>query len=214
MLGSFSAHKSIGIGEERRFCRSVRFRTDFPSELAGIIHPYEFQQSIKNINRARRPSFILRFASLIFIICMVIGFAVTIVGLALINNTDRTVWIVLTAIGIAVSVISIILSVCIAFNSYSSRTDQVIEAVNAESLKYITRRPIPLSWRLKVDTFLNRTYQYNHIIQGHETFYSLIIDIGKKIDGQNRNDDISNFIRNIQEPTSYIGQQQTHLANF
>ncbi|CAF1105259.1 unnamed protein product [Adineta ricciae] len=202
MFEPFSVQKSIRIGEEKRFCRSVRFREDFPSELNGIVHPYEFHESIKNINRARRSSLLQIFANLILIICFIIGIAITIVGFALINNTDRTLWIVLIVIGAVVSVISIVVSSCLALGICSPHSNRLVEAIGSESMKYITRRPIPMKWRLQIDSIANQSYQYNPFVRGSNIYYSLAIDIGKKMDRE---------VRKIYEPTSYLGQQ-SHLS--
>jgi hypothetical protein len=113
--------------------------------------PYEYRQSIKNINRARRKPLGQKIINLIFLLCLVVGVAVTIVGLVLINNTSSAVWIALTVIGIGVSVLSLILSGCVLLNPFSSPADRLSSAVYAESSKYMTRRPIPTRWQLSLD---------------------------------------------------------------
>lgn len=157
------------------FCRSSQFPTEYPSGLAGVIDPYEFRQSIQNINRARRKPFGHKIISCVFLLCLVIGVAVTIAGLVLINNTSIAVWITLTAIGIVVSVLSLILSGCLMINPLSSPGDRLSSAVYAESLKYITRRPIASRWQLSLDWMTAGNSQFGYLGNGYGLTYTVSI---------------------------------------
>ena len=134
-------------------CRDREFISDFPYELAGAIHSDEFQQSIANINNARRKTLFEKIALVCPLLCSIIGLAILIVGLCLISLQSSVPWIVLDSVGVAVIVatgcIGLLVSICVTLTVVHRMED----AIAAESMRYSTRLPIPTRWRLNAYHF-------------------------------------------------------------
>ncbi len=72
--------------------------------MIGIIHPYEFQQSIDNINRARKAPLGVRILRYSLLLCLLIGLIIFIVGVSLVGLSNKTISIVLMNTGGGISV--------------------------------------------------------------------------------------------------------------
>ncbi|UJR11537.1 hypothetical protein I4U23_015717 [Adineta vaga] len=206
MLGSFVPLNTVTIHEHFRCCRSKQFDLDFPAELSGTIHPAEFYQSINNINYARKRTFSEKILFFLFTIVPLVGFISFIVpGLVLIAYASRPVWITLIAIGGAMLILLICPGTCINVWISKSRLSRLKYAVEAESINYLVKRPIPSRWRL--DSYIYRTPNARG---GSTTYivYSLKIEIGQKISSGPRGDALKPQW-NLLEPISSIGPQQS-----
>jgi len=146
--------------------------------LTRIIHPQEFYQSIDNINYARRRTFGEKIVYSILGLCFLLGLIIFIVGLALIAVPTKAVWIALIAGGGGISIVSLCIGVFVIFWINRLRTFRLNEAINAESMKYSTKLPIPTNWRLNVHTYtstLIRNGNSVHTVHGEIYFVSNII---------------------------------------
>jgi hypothetical protein len=78
-----------------------------------------------------------------------IGFVIFIVGVSLVWLSNRTVWIVSMSTGGGIFIAAQIF-MFIYFWLIPPNYRRFTDAVNAESMKYSTRIPIPTRWRLSV----------------------------------------------------------------
>ncbi|UJR32719.1 hypothetical protein I4U23_020178 [Adineta vaga] len=201
MLAPLAVQKTVVISQKPKFFGSVEFPTDLPPELTEIIDPYEFQQSIENINHAFRKTAVELIIKIIFLLGILIGVALTIIGPLIASKTEFAVWISILIVGLVLPLICIFFKVCVFCFTDRARMEKVKMVINAESMKYSTRRPIPTIWRLDLETF--------HIssTDGGTTriVYYIIIDIGKRQGNEIRHG-TSNRMPNLHEPVSYMGE--------
>ena len=139
------------MGAHLRFigwCKFREFNSDFPEELAGIMHPDEFQQSIANINDARYMTLNEKMVFFALFSCLVIGIIILIVGISLVWLRSSTERIVLISVGTVI--LTVVSVVCVSALIAVSRLveTRMKEATATESIKYSTRRPMPIRWRL------------------------------------------------------------------
>ncbi len=103
--------------------------------------------------------------------CVLLGFIIFIVGLALIALPTRAVWIALVVTGGGISIASFFISIFIMAWINLSRRRRLTEAINAESMKYSTKLPIPTKWRLNVFTYTTtRIRNGNSVNTVHEVY--------------------------------------------
>lgn len=133
------------------FCRISQFISDFPRELIGIIDPYEFEQSISNINRARRSTPCEILFNLISILCLLVIIILMIVAARLVP-VDGVVWIPTLFIGVGIMLLTIFICVFVYVWRVFAREARLENAVNEESMKYSTKQPVPTRWRLEKKT--------------------------------------------------------------
>ncbi|CAF3730892.1 unnamed protein product [Rotaria sp. Silwood1] len=136
-------------------CLKVEFDSTYPIHLNGIISQYEFQESIKKINRG--------------IIFFIIG------GTTRINSRYKG-FSVLIGVGIAFTTIGSIFFAFGCFAIQSRRIARMRQAIAEESMKYSSRSPIPCSWRLDTSRVWFQGYRYRH---NNQLVYHLVIDIGR-----------------------------------
>ncbi len=119
--------------------------------MAGIIHPDEFQQSIANINRARRATLCQKISILIMLLCLSVGVILIIVGASLMKSLTPTVGNVLLCTGIGImSSSAFMLIFLMVLKRRRVGPLQLRDAINFESMKYSTKLPVPTKWQLRV----------------------------------------------------------------
>ncbi len=144
------------------FCRTSQFVSDFPPELSGIIYPYEFEQSLANINRARRSTPCEILLTLISISCLLVIIVLIIVAARLVS-VDRPVCIPAVSIGVGIMLLTIFMYVFARVWRVSARNARLENAVNEESMKYSTGKPVPTRWRLEKKTKPVRSFKSTSI---------------------------------------------------
>jgi hypothetical protein len=124
-----------------------QFHFDFPNELIGIIRPDEFQQSIDNMNRARRLTLSEKILSFSLCLCIVVGSILFTTGLGTIATFIPALWIPILSVGSVMS-LSFCISIPVMTRINRSREARLQNAVDLESMKYSTKLPVPTVWRL------------------------------------------------------------------
>ncbi|CAF1353396.1 unnamed protein product [Adineta steineri] len=144
MVESTVPQKTVTINETKSCCKSTQFASEFSPQLTGIIDPNEFIQSIDSINEARKETLCGKIALCIF----VLGFGISLLlfGLRSIYDENPVVTIRLLSIG----AVAIVASISIGAYVFKARLKRLRNAVNAESLKYSAKLPIPTKW-IKID---------------------------------------------------------------
>jgi hypothetical protein len=145
-------------------CLKTEFNSAYPTRLHGVISQNEFRESIGNINSkisSRKPQI---FCIVIFVLFIVGGLALVIVG-ATASSTFRTSYsTILFGVGIgAIGCSSIFFTIgyCVI---RIRRTNRMRQAIAEESKKYSTRSPIACSWRLNVSRIWTGGYgRYSRI---------------------------------------------------
>ncbi|CAF0952199.1 unnamed protein product [Adineta ricciae] len=170
---------TIGTIKRRviRCCRSTQFNSDFPPALAGIIRPNEFFQSINNINYARKRTFIEKIITFLFIMVHRLGAALLIAGIILTSKAILPAGIALLASGGAITVVFLCISLCVFKCMSMARIRRVKRAVDAESVKYVSRQPVPTKWQLGSYNYVDNSGDTSSVY----TVYYIEIHIGAPI---------------------------------
>ncbi len=162
------------------FCRISQFNSDFPRELIEIIDPYEFKQSIANINRARRSTSCEILLSLISILGLLVILMLIIIAACLVS-VDGTIWIPILFIGGGIMLLTTFICIFVRVWRASVRETRLKNAVNEESMKYSTKRSVPTRWRLHKETIAMRnlkgtsTYKYYLVSNTFSTSHIMLI---------------------------------------
>ncbi|CAF1467440.1 unnamed protein product [Adineta steineri] len=131
---------------------------------------------------------------------MLIGPALLGAGLGLISLKNPAIYIPLICVGGVLLILGFCIGICVSFSLGVLRLKRLRNAVDAESLKYSTKLPIPTKWHLNSYT----TQRYiGRRSPTTITHYYIVIDIGNKVNsavGSNR----SKPDGNLNEPSSYI----------
>jgi hypothetical protein len=148
-----------------------QFHFDFPNELIGIIRPDDFQQSIDNMNRARRLTLSEKRLKFSLYLNIVVGLILFLVGLVTIATLISALWISLLSVGIVMYLSSCCILILLFIRMNRSSEARLKNAVDEESMKYSTKLSVPNVWRLdKVVTpsddgeSINVTYFISNII--------------------------------------------------
>jgi arginine exporter protein ArgO len=127
-------------------CNDRQFNSDYPYELTGAINPDEFQQSINNINDARRKTPYEKIVLVGVLLCHIIGIALIVVGTCLIALRSSNIpFIVLVSVGGVAFIGTLCIWICISIFVTRSVVNRMKDAIAAESMRYSTRLPIPTS---------------------------------------------------------------------
>ena len=153
-------------------CRHSEFNSDFPQELSEIIHPVDFQQSIANINHARKKTLCEKILIFAIILCFVIAMIMAIAGIFLSSVEIMVAGIALLSVGSGMFVISIVISICVAKCIAWSIDTRMKEAIKRESMNHSAKLSIPITWRLHVTTQTIGSRRYPQIVVNH--FVSVI----------------------------------------
>ena len=122
------------------------FNCTYPNGLNGIITQSEFQQSLYNINRTLLLRRTYGFFGVIFLLFVLSGISLCIVGGITGANSQIKEFPILAGVGIGLLAFGILCGVpgfCFVKLRYTS---QMKQAIATESIKYSTRSPC--TWRL------------------------------------------------------------------
>lgn len=133
-------------------CCKSEFDSTYPVQLNGIISPDEFQQSINNINQSISSAISLIICALIFILFVVGGVILCIVGGQVVKSSSSGAIPTLVAGGLALIGFGLLLGCFVCFIIPIRRTSRIQQAVVLESSKYSSRSPTPCTWRLHAYT--------------------------------------------------------------
>ncbi|CAF1496831.1 unnamed protein product [Rotaria sp. Silwood1] len=157
-------------------CLKVEFDSTYPIHLNGIISQYEFQESIKKINRRISSNKSLLILAILFGLSIIGGIIFFIIGGTTRINSRYKGFSVLIGVGIAFTTIGSIFFAFGCFAIQSRRIARMRQAIAEESMKYSSRSPIPCSWRLDTSRVWFQGYRYRH---NNQLVYHLVIDIGR-----------------------------------
>jgi hypothetical protein len=141
--------------------------------LSKIIHPADFQQSIANINNARKKTLCEKILIFSIILCFVIAIIMAIAGVLLAAIEIMEAGIALLSVGSGMFVTSIVISICVVKCIAWSINTRMKEAIKSESMKYSAKLSIPITWRLHVTSHTIGSRRYPQIVVNH--FVSIII---------------------------------------
>jgi len=128
----------------------TEFNSTYPARLNGIISQNEFQESIGNVNSKISSRKQQIFCIVIFVLFIVGGLALVIVGGTALSTFHRSYSTILLGIGFGAIGFSSIFFTIGHIVIRIRRTARMRHAIVEESKKYSTRSPIACSWRLNV----------------------------------------------------------------
>jgi hypothetical protein len=143
-------------------CMKVEFDSTYPVHLNGIISQNEFEESIHKINRTISSNKSLMVLGAIFLLSIIGGTILFIVGGVTQINSSRYGFPAFYAAGVALTTFgSIFIGIGCCIVQFR-RVNRMRQAVVEESRKYSSRSPTPCSWRLDTSTTYTGYYRNQH----------------------------------------------------
>ncbi|UJR06921.1 hypothetical protein I4U23_011210 [Adineta vaga] len=203
MIGNSRNARSIYISMVPNMCCQTRFDSTYPNQLNGIIHPQEFEESLKNINKSVISIPLIIICVILPFLCLLGGIALLIVG-ATSRDPDANKSVLFLAIGGGIAgfgIISLIIGICVM---QAVQTCRMRKAVAEESTKYSNRSPVPCVWRLDVTTVTVRGYKGK---TSSRRIYTLVITVGSS--GESANGNYSNQM-SLQPSSTFTQKNQIY----
>ncbi|CAF1425015.1 unnamed protein product [Adineta ricciae] len=179
MIGIPVNPNSVYIPIVQTGCLKFEFDSTYPVHLNGIISQGEYNESIQRINRSISSTRLLWLISLIFIITMIVGVILFIVGGVTATHYYPYRFPPMIAIGMALTVLGSFIFGIGCCSIQFRRLNKMRRAVADESRKYSSHSQTPCSWRLDTTTTYTGYYGNQH---RHQVTYHIVIDIGRSVD--------------------------------
>ena len=160
-------------------CCSTEFNTNYPPQLNGIISPNEFRESIAKINAVNRSGVPLLICLAIFLVCVITGIVLCVLGTTTSSSSGSAGFAVLTGVGggiIALGIVSVIVSCCFIHIMLRKRLEPVVAE---EEARYASRSATPCRWRLNPktrepgDPYVRRGCGVNYVSDRWREIYSM-----------------------------------------
>ncbi|CAF1436995.1 unnamed protein product [Adineta steineri] len=156
-------------------CCRKGFDSTYPQRLNGIITKDEFEESIKNINRAKSFRITLIICALISVLIIMGSIALFIVNSKTIDSSGKRGSTQLIGIGLGILAVGILFWPISFFVTRMLIPLMMRRSIAKESNKYSLRSPKPCSWRLNALRWWGGRSSHG---RRSGLIYSILIDIG------------------------------------
>ncbi|UJR11751.1 hypothetical protein I4U23_015932 [Adineta vaga] len=136
MISAARNPRSVYISMVSTGCCQMRFDSNYPTLLNGIINEEEFHESLANVNKSVSSIIITLICIILPFLCILGGAAALIAGGIVSGKSNENKFTLLLAIGGGILGFGLITSIIGYYIMQSRKTSRMRQAIAEESIKY------------------------------------------------------------------------------